>query len=63
MLSRLDDELKRREVGLRIVEAHGSQRDILRAEGLEERVGPLHRDILVSDILAEMNLNPPVKTV
>jgi SulP family sulfate permease len=58
MLSRLDDELKTRNVGLRIVEAHGTQRDILRAEGLEARVGPIHRDILLSDVLAELTPDP-----
>ena len=55
MLARLHDDLKARRVDLRVVEAHGSQRDILRAEGLEGRVGPIHRDILLADALAEFN--------
>lgn len=62
MLRRLDDELKTHQVALRIVEAHGTQRDILRAEGLEERVGPIHRDVLLMDVLVELNRKPSTNT-
>ena len=58
MLARLHDELEEMSVELRVVEAHGSQRDILRAEGLEGRVGPIHRDVLLTDALADFNANP-----
>ncbi len=53
MLTRLHDELSPRGVGLRIVEAHGTQRDLLRAEGLEQLAGPIHRDIALADICNE----------
>jgi high affinity sulfate transporter 1 len=53
MLAHLSDELKAQGVGLRIVEAHATERDILRAEGLEKMAGPLHRDVLLADAVAE----------
>ena len=43
MLQELHTELTRHGIALRIVGAHGSARDLLRAEGLEERVGGLDR--------------------
>jgi MFS superfamily sulfate permease-like transporter len=43
MLHELHTELTRHGIALRIVGAHGSARDLLRAEGLEERVGGLDR--------------------
>ena len=55
MLVRLHDELETRNAGLRIVEAHGSQRDILRAEGLDKLAGPIQRDIFLTDALADFN--------
>jgi hypothetical protein len=61
MLARLYDELKAREVELRLVEVHATQRDILRAEGLEKLVGPIHRAFSLVDALAEINANPPTK--
>jgi high affinity sulfate transporter 1 len=53
MLAHLSGELKAQGVGLRIVEAHATERDILRAEGLEKMAGPLHRDVLLADAVAE----------
>ena len=41
MLLELNSELTRLGIALRIVGAHGSVRDLLRAEGLEEKVGGL----------------------
>jgi sulfate permease, SulP family len=55
MLIRLHDELKASNIGLRLVEAHASQRDILRAEGLEQICGPIERNISVNDVLAEFS--------
>ena len=53
MLVRLHDELQGLGARLLIVEAHATQRDILRAEGLEKLVGPIQRDISLADALAE----------
>ncbi len=59
MLARLHDELQAQSVGLRIVEAHATERDILRAEGLEHLVGPIDRQTSLTDALAEFNrINP-----
>jgi len=38
-------------IQFRLVEAHAAVRDLLRAEGLDERVGPLSRRISVADIV------------
>jgi len=62
MLVRLHDELQALNVGLRIVEAHGSQRDILRAEGLDKLAGPIQRDIFLTDVLADFNKSLSLKT-
>jgi MFS superfamily sulfate permease-like transporter len=43
MLRRLDEELNAAGIDFRIVEAHGRVRDMLRAEGLEQHVGPITR--------------------
>jgi SulP family sulfate permease len=59
MLARLCDELKPPGVGLRLVEAHATERDILRAEGLEHLVGPIDRQTSVADALAEFNRTSP----
>jgi len=54
MLTRLGQELAAQQIELRVAEAHGTQRDILRAEGLDKLVGPIHR-VGVPDVLAEFN--------
>ncbi len=59
MLARLYDELKASGAGLRIVEAHATERDILRAEGLEHLVGPIDRQTSIPDALAEFKTNQP----
>jgi SulP family sulfate permease len=53
MLAGLHRDLARREAQLRIVEAHAKVRDLLRAEGLEERVGYLGRHMSVDQAIAE----------
>jgi sulfate permease, SulP family len=53
MLTRLHDELAAMKIELLVVEAHGTQRDILRAEGLEKLVGPLQRTFTLADAVAE----------
>ncbi|MEI6002864.1 SulP family inorganic anion transporter [Paraburkholderia bengalensis] len=51
MLAGLHADLAKAGMLLRIVTAHADARDILRAEGLEERVGYLGRRMTVSDIV------------
>ncbi len=53
MLSRLHDELSEIGVLLRIVEAHALVRDLLRAEGLEEKVGPINRYASIDDVVED----------
>jgi SulP family sulfate permease len=51
MLHELHTELKGHGIALRIVGAHGSVRDLLRAEGLEEKVGQLDRTTTMDSLL------------
>ena len=53
MLAGLQKELQAAGIRLRLVAAHASARDILRAEGLEERVGYFGRRITVADAIDE----------
>lgn len=53
MLARLHDELEPLGIDMRIVEAHAEQRDILRAEGLDKLVGPIHRRSTLAEAVAE----------
>jgi SulP family sulfate permease len=48
MLSKLSDNLAAKGITLRLAEARSAVRDILRAEGLEQRVGPINRHISVN---------------
>jgi high affinity sulfate transporter 1 len=54
MLAGLHQDLAKRQVRLRIVEAHAKARDLLRAEGLEERVGYLGRHMSVEQAITEL---------
>jgi hypothetical protein len=54
MLTGLHRDVAKRESQLRIVEAHAKVRDLLRAEGLEERVGYLSRHISVDQAITEL---------
>jgi MFS superfamily sulfate permease-like transporter len=54
LLARLHDELKAMNIELLVVEAHATERDILRAEGLEKLVGPIDRHISLADAIAEL---------
>jgi MFS superfamily sulfate permease-like transporter len=51
MLHELHRELVDRGIALRIVEARGRVRDLLRADGLDEKVGGLHRTITINGLL------------
>jgi MFS superfamily sulfate permease-like transporter len=53
MLAALQTALQAAGIRLRLVAAHASVRDILRAEGLEERVGYFGRRISVADAIDE----------
>ena len=48
---KLDDELDRRGIALRVVEAHSSVRDMLRVEGVEEKVGRIDRFTSLADAI------------
>jgi SulP family sulfate permease len=49
MLETMQAALKESGATLRLVEARAAVRDILRAQGLEERVGPIDRKVTVAD--------------
>lgn len=51
MLQRLYEELQQSGIRLRVVEALGKCRDLLRAEGLDEKLGPITRRLSVSDMI------------
>src|SRR5262245_8642767 len=51
MLAGLHTDLAAVGIQLQLVEAHAAVRDILRAEGLEERIGQINRRISVDDII------------
>jgi SulP family sulfate permease len=53
MLRRLHEELAAMGVDFKLVEAHGPVRDILRAEGLEERLGAITRRHSLAALLDE----------
>ncbi len=51
MFVTLQAELAKRDIELQIVEAHASVRDMLRIEGVEERVGRIDRFRTIADVL------------
>jgi high affinity sulfate transporter 1 len=51
MLSKLNDDLSRRGITLRLAETRASVRDILRAEQLDQKVGLINRHISVHDVI------------
>lgn len=53
MLAALQVQLQGAGIGLRLVAAHASVRDILRAEGLDERVGYFGRHVSLADVIDE----------
>lgn len=52
-LVQMEDELEKENIRLRIVDALGSVRDILRAEKMEEEIGHISRKVTINDILEE----------
>lgn len=53
MLAGLHRDLVKREIPLRVAEAHAKVRDLLRAEGLEEHVGYFGRHLSVDQAISE----------
>jgi sulfate permease, SulP family len=51
MLTRLSADLAARQGALRLAEAHATVRDILRAEGVDAKAGPVSRRISVADVV------------
>jgi MFS superfamily sulfate permease-like transporter len=51
MLAKLNDEVNRKGITLRLAETRASVRDILRAEQLDQRVGLINRHISVHDVV------------
>jgi sulfate permease, SulP family len=51
MLHELHGKLAARGIALRIVGAHGSARDLLRADGIDEKIGGLDRALGLNDLL------------
>ncbi|MDN8615156.1 SulP family inorganic anion transporter [Variovorax ginsengisoli] len=60
MLSKLHQELAQAGIRLRLVAAHAPVRDLLRAEGLEERLGYFGRRTSVADAIDEFDGTSPV---
>lgn len=54
MLAVLQEKLAAEGIAFRLAEAHASVRDILRAEGLEQRVGPIDRRISLNDVVGQI---------
>jgi high affinity sulfate transporter 1 len=51
MLHELHAELVSRNIAMRIIGAHGSARDLLRADGIEDKVGGLDRTLTLDGVL------------
>jgi high affinity sulfate transporter 1 len=60
MLHDLYDDLAARGISLRIVGAHGSVRDLLRAEGLDQKAGNLGRSVTLASLLGGREEAEPV---
>jgi SulP family sulfate permease len=58
LLIALHDELSRRGIAFRIVEARSSVRDLLRVEGVEERVGRIDRFTTLAEAIDDFRARP-----
>jgi anti-anti-sigma regulatory factor len=52
MLSELSEDLRARDIGLTVVNAHGRVRDLLRAEGLDRAIHGITRGTALEEALA-----------
>jgi len=52
-LLQLEDDLEKKGIGFRIVDALGTVRDILRAEGMEKEIGHISRKLTINEVLAD----------
>lgn len=60
MFLSLQAELKKRGITLRLVEARSSVRDMLRIEGVEDKVGGIDRFTMLADVIEDFHKeNPP----
>ena len=59
VLRRLHDELAAKEIGFRLVGAHGEVRDRLRFEKLEEWVGPINRHVSLGEAVGVAPVGTP----
>jgi SulP family sulfate permease len=59
MFEKLHDELVKRKVALHLVEARSSVRDLLRAEGLEAKVGKIDRFLSLADAVERVESKGP----
>lgn len=59
MLHRLHDDLSARGIAMRVIGAHGRVRDLLRADGLAEKVGGLDRTVSLHGLLAAASEQKP----
>jgi sulfate permease, SulP family len=57
MLARLHQDLVARGIAMRVVEAHAKARDLLRAEGVEDRTGYLGRHLTVDVVVSDFELS------
>ena len=55
MLMKLSEDLAKRNVKFRMVETHAQVRDMLRAVGLGESMGPVNRHTTLADAIAEVD--------
>jgi high affinity sulfate transporter 1 len=53
MLQSLSDELAKRNVALRVTDARAATRDLLRAEGVDQKVGGINRFASVADVVED----------
>ncbi len=56
-LVQMEEELVKKGIGFRIVDALGSVRDLLRAEGMEKEIGHISRRLTINEILEEFHKN------
>lgn len=57
MLSSIQQELSTRDIHFRIIDAHARNRDLLRTEGLEGKVGYLGRHLTIDQVISESTVS------